>query len=377
MDFKSRTQLIKLINFNELRIFETALGQHNLITLLSKRSDSKQTEVLVSKSKDSFKISHVVNFLNKNLNNSFLFRAESDSLFEGENKYIRLYDSNNESIGNKILNKISLNSVKLGSVYIINAGIGVTIGKLSKKYLKNYPNLNLNEGDGVFVVDEYESKKMEKELVKPFVKNSDITHYSFDFSSDKLIYLTRTVNLQSFPNIEKHITKFKPILDDQIIAYEEKFPWYALNRPRTKDVFEDNDKIIFPYRNKSNSFAYSDSSVYGSRDVLFIRKKNDHQPIKALLAFLNSKLIYFWLYNKGKRKGETLEMVKTPISEIPFRDFDPSTISELIRNVDLILKDTNSENINFCMKKIDFILYDYFDLTEIEINYVENFKTIN
>ena len=46
IDFKSRTQLIKLINFNELRIFETALGQHNLITLLSKRSDSKQTEVL-------------------------------------------------------------------------------------------------------------------------------------------------------------------------------------------------------------------------------------------------------------------------------------------------------------------------------------------
>ena len=37
--------------------------------------------------------------------------------------------------------------------------------------------------------------------------------------------------------------KFKPILDDQIIAYEEKFLG-MLCRPRTKDVFEDNDKII-------------------------------------------------------------------------------------------------------------------------------------
>lgn len=46
---------------------------------------------------------------------------------------------------------------------------------------------------------------------------------------------------------------------------------------------------------------------------------------KYLLALLNSKLIYFWLYYRGKRKGETLELYATPLSEIPIAETNTAT----------------------------------------------------
>jgi hypothetical protein len=38
-DIKARTDVLRLINFNELTIFESAKGQHDMITILSRRSD--------------------------------------------------------------------------------------------------------------------------------------------------------------------------------------------------------------------------------------------------------------------------------------------------------------------------------------------------
>ncbi len=39
--------------------------------------------------------------------------------------------------------------------------------------------------------------------------------------------------------------------------------------------------------------------------------------LKYLLAILNSNLYFFWLYFRGKRKGEMLELYQQPLSEIP------------------------------------------------------------
>ena len=42
-DFADRTYIRQLINFNEVRVFESALGQHNMITILTR---NKQNDIL-------------------------------------------------------------------------------------------------------------------------------------------------------------------------------------------------------------------------------------------------------------------------------------------------------------------------------------------
>jgi len=49
----------------------------------------------------------------------------------------------------------------------------------------------------------------------------------------------------------------------------------------------------------------------------FIIIKTDKINLKYLTALLNSKLMYFWLYFKGKKQGEQLQIDKAPLLEIP------------------------------------------------------------
>ncbi|KEY19297.1 Eco57I restriction-modification methylase domain-containing protein [Kaistella antarctica] len=372
-DFKERTSIKKIINFNELRIFETALGQHNMITFLTKEFAPKSiAEVYVSNGKQLFNLKTIRKFINKELETANYYSEKNENLYETEQNYIRLIANNATENINEIFYKIKLNTYNLSDKFFINAGIGVTIGKLSSKYIIDYPDLDIEAGDGVFVVNHKESKFIEKDILKPFIKNSDIEHYFYNLNEDKLIYLTRLDNIDDFNETKKHLLKFIKILKDQVISYEEKFPWYALNRPRTRDIFDDTDKIVLPYRAKNNYFAYSNEPVYGSRDVLYIRKKEKSQNIKSLLALLNSKLIYFWLYHKGKRKGEILEMVQTPISEIPIPKFNLKTEKILEETINLILSERkNSQKICNFKSNIDNLVYKIYNLTFEEALIIE------
>lgn len=148
--------------------------------------------------------------------------------------------------------------------------------------------------------------------------------------------------------------------------------WYALNRPRTIDVFEDLDKIILPYRSLTNAFAYSNEPIFGSRDVLYVRKRERNTNTKYLLGLLNSRLIYYWLYNKGKRKGETLELYQRPVSEIRIKVFDSKIQNRISENVEeiLLFKSKNKQT-NVLEQQIDNLVYKLYELTYDEVKVID------
>jgi len=262
----------------------------------------------------------------------------------------------------------------LDQLFNINAGIGVTVSKVTKKYIDKFPNESYEPGDGIFVINKNEAKNLEKDIVKPFIKNSDIEKYVYKHSEDLLLYVTRNHDIDKYPNVKLHLSKYKTILDDQIVEYEESFPWFALNRPRTKEIFEDSDKIILPYRSISNTFAYSNEPIYGSRDVLFITKKSNDFPIKPLLCILNSKLIFFWLYNKGKRKGNTLELYQAPVSEIPIRTNLNKSILSCLCDFIITLKLINTEIYEFTPNShISDTFQEVIDALVFELYFPEEF----
>jgi adenine-specific DNA-methyltransferase len=90
----------------------------------------------------------------------------------------------------------------------------------------------------------------ERNIIKNFIKNSDIIKYHVNFSEEKLIYLQWEDNIDDFPNIKKHLLRFKNILTDQAERYGENYPWFALHRPRKQSIFEASEKIVVPYRSE-------------------------------------------------------------------------------------------------------------------------------
>ncbi|WP_270749831.1 Eco57I restriction-modification methylase domain-containing protein [Fusobacterium hominis] len=373
-DLKERTNIITLINFNELKVFETAKGQHNAILLLIKEKRKEKICSVISNRNLNIQTKDISNFLYNNLENVDYYTTNQESLF-GENGNIVL--KSKESKIELILNKIAKEK-KLSNICLINSGADVTISKIKDSHIKNFPGLKLNKNEGVFVISEKEIENLkllddEKYLIKDFIKNSDIKKYSFKLSLDKLIYLKWTDDITKYPNLKSHLLKFKDILIDQMIRYEEEYPWYALHRPREEKIFL-GEKIIVPYRNKKNIFGYSNKPLYASRDVFFLNIIKDSLKIKYLLALLNSKLYYIWLYYKGKRKGEMLELYATPLKEIPIKVASSDEQEKYIQIVDRIMElkklDKDTQELE---NQIDEMVYDLYDLTEEEKELVRNF----
>ena len=96
--------------------------------------------------------------------------------------------------------------------------------------------------------------------------------------------------------------------------------------------------------------------------------------MKYILGLLNSKLYYIWLYHKGKRKGETLELYQKPLSEIPIKKASSDIQISIVKIVDEIitLKKTNpNHDTSSLERQIDSIVYDIYGLTDAEIKIIE------
>lgn len=385
-DLKNRTILRRLVNFNELKIFESALGQHNMITILSKAHDKDAYSNNCITKRTGFSTSTILqSILSWNDKETDYFSAPQSDIYDGDECYIRLTKRMVDAKGgsfNHILNKLALQQ-PLDNVCSVNSGCDITISRITASHLKNFRG-DFSEGDGVFVIkaDEISNShlnKNESSKLKNFIKNSDIKKFGVQIGSDKLVYLRWEDDIDQYPALRKHLARFKAILLDQAKRYEENYPWFAIHRPRKQAIFDSEQKILVPYRSKLNVFGYSTEKVYASRDVFFITAKDEAMSLKYIVALLNSKLYYLWLYHRGKRKGETLELYQQPLSEVPIKRLDKNQQKPFVDLVDRILaaKQRNPKADTAALEReIDQMVYALYDLTPEEIKTVEGSSSV-
>jgi len=96
--------------------------------------------------------------------------------------------------------------------------------------------------------------------------------------------------------------------------------------------------------------------------------------IKYILAILNSKLCFHWLYLKGKRKGETLELYVAPLKQIPIKICDLRIQYKIENYVDKILEIKNNNphsDTSSIEKELDILIYRLYDLTFDEVKVID------
>lgn len=351
-DLKERVNINKLINFNEVKIFDSAKGQHNIISIFNKNKTNKLAENYQVKRKGKVNNDIIEMILEKRDSKTKYYNIKQDNLFEDEELYIRLEGANVNSGTplDNILNKMKKSKFKLQNLVNIKQGVvsgcdSVSNGNIDK--IKDKSNIELN--DGIFVLDlknkrdkkvlDQFSNKEKNEIVKPFYKNSEIKRYWCNKDNTKvLLYLNREISdISKYPNVKKHLLKFEDILKDRREVKNDRIKFHQLQWDREQTIFE-NEKIVVPYRTTINKFGYNKSDWFCRSDVYIIYKKNNKVNLKFLLSLLNSKLYYTWFYYKGKRKGETLELFKTPLLNVPIKEVSFKLQDKIINKVDLILE---------------------------------------
>ena len=376
-DFKQRAILNNLVNFNELRIFESALGQHNLITMLTKAHNPNTVCQTINVNRKGYLDNNFENIVLGIDEQTNYNKISQKDLYEGQEDYIRIFKEDKNSKLSKILNKIKQGNDILGNICNINCGIQTGADKLTESHIKKYDIIQ-KKGTGIFVLNNIEIKNncLEENFIKPLFKNSDIRkYYTSSKTNENIIYFSRDESEKNISNIINYLKPFKKILLNRREVNKGSIRWFDLWWGRKQEIFE-NEKIICPQRNKLNVFGYNNISWYSSVDNYFITNKSNYK-LKYILALLNSNLYYIWLYHKGKRKGECLELYQKPLSEIPIKKANEDIQNRFVSVVDKILAITQTDDylenqekqdaVKEYEKQIDIMVYKLYDLTYEEI----------
>lgn len=386
-DIKERTQVRRLINFNEMKVFESALGQHNMITMLTKNNDNKKM------AKNSFykrvgiatkeEIKAVL-YAGDSKNDDYdMFFVPQDELYEGKENYIRIMGLGikDDNLLSRILSKIGDTKYCLIDIAFIKQGIVSGADKFTDAHAKKY-GIGEPKGKGIFVLQQSEVEKLnlpedERIYVKKVYKNSQISKYQIHYHENLYVfYLTKEVSENKIPSILDYLRVFKPILESKREVVQGKLPWYSLNWARDKNIFEAPEKIVNSRRAKSNIFALETRGYYEQSDIMVTvinPKFQETFPTKYVLGLLNSSLLYVWLKHKGKLKGDMLELYGKPLEEIPIKAPDENSKKQIIDYVEMLLSDENC-NLIEVQSNIDEIIYKMYGLTKEEIEFIENNK---
>jgi hypothetical protein len=173
------------------------------------------------------------------------------------------------------------------------------------------------------------------------IKSFQIKKYSIDQQSEK-------ININETKNEEK-ITK---LFSNELIL----LPRTVLNLTATLKV---------------------DSRIILDR-IYFLIRKNNKLSNMYVVAILNSKLINFWFelnYNSTKVRGNYFDLRGTQIETIPIKIISKLEQKPFIKLVDKILKikeQNPKSNTLDLEQEIDTLVYKLYDLTEKEIQIIEN-----
>ena len=396
-DFKNRSIIKMLVNFNELKIFKPAAGQHNMVSILTKGQDSMAlVNTCITKHMGDATSAILESVVSKQDNDTDYFKVIQKDLYDGEENYIRLVGNSMDSSDptQSAINKIKRKGVLLETLCNVNVGLYTGADKVSNNYIQKY-SLKLDKNEGIFIINKDEMKKLglnsfECSKISSFYKNSDIFRWHTKECPDLFLVNisypeNKNINLDKIPNIFRHISRYEKILrgrksnDNGLRAVIAAGYWWSFT---IRQIDFSNPKIVVPQRSPRNTFGYNEISWYASADVYFITEKDKLVSLKYILALLNSKLYYLWLYYRGKRKGEMLELYQQPLSEIPIKKIAAPDQKPFIEIVDKILAITKSsdslenpakkEKVKEYERQIDQMVYKLYGLTKEEIETIEN-----
>ncbi|MCS4463573.1 hypothetical protein JTT01_02420 [Clostridium botulinum] len=80
---------------------------------------------------------------------------------------------------------------------------------------------------------------MERSIIKPWIKSSYINREKINFRDSFIIYSDLIENVKKYPNIIRHIEKYKDKLENRRECKKKVRKWYELQWGRKFDIFED------------------------------------------------------------------------------------------------------------------------------------------
>ena len=364
---KEELSFVSFVDIGKLKVFDEVAGQH-MVALYAK-----------NKALDNFLYKKLINDL-----------TDIDSKQDTDNISIKTFtNSKIFSHQHEILIEEDLiefkECVDLGEICDVFQGVVQNPDKVSAISATKY---DLPQGEGVFVLNYHEYKTLklnaeERDFVRPFFDECDIHKYLIRPQQEKcLIYLTpfNCKNIDTFPNLKKHLIKYKQIMDARRETKKGVNKWFHLHWPRREEQFA-KKKLVLPAMFKRQNVGYMETEGYFGLSSNIIIQKNTNYSLKYILAILNSSLAFDWFHRYGKKRGVGVDIGVNKLRTFPVKKLSLKFQETFKDCVDRILSITKGDDylqnsqkqaeVKALEKEIDQLVYKLYGLTEEEIKIVE------
>ena len=275
------TEILEIIDYNGIKIFDGATVDSNIIVFKAKKDSENINEMSIK------------------IGDSDYFKLKQNSL----SSEMFVFSHNEEEIS--IKEKIERIGKPLKEWEIsINRGI---LTGLNDAFIIN------KEIRDMLINADFKNS----EVIKPLLRGRDIKKYDINFAELYLINIhngtknTDAININDYPKIKEWLDTFEPKLSKR--SDKGKTP-YNLRNCAYLDDFE-KEKIVYAVITSSVSFTYTESTFYFN-DKAFMIIGND---LKYLCAMLNSNLFdyaFMKLYG-GATLGKARENRKVFLEKLP------------------------------------------------------------
>jgi len=323
--FLKKKQLLRLIDFFELRVFEDASTEPIIVIFRNKEKTNK-----------NLKVSLIDNLKFDDFNQYLQTKTYEINQEELDNSGWNLISDTNTK---NILSKISENNITLKEF---------THGKMYRGLVTGANDVYvLNKEKYLHLVQE---SPKSKEIFHEFIEGTEIEKYVIP-ESDKYLLLTKKgINIDRYPSIKKYLLMYKDRLSKIWEVKYGKQKWYEQRGCKYYDEFF-KTKIVYIYTAKEHYFGLDTKNRYLNNNCYFIVSNN-----RYLLAYLNSNLFKFYKINsfvafgdaksKGRCKLDYNKMLNVPIKTIN---------TEYEKNIEILVDEIIKYKNEFNSKKKRFI----------------------
>lgn len=355
--------ITKLVDFNDYMVFGDSASIQTMIMMFARKNDETSYNFDYSKlTKEKATIQDVELFMSKQLIDATYLTPSIDRVANADS-LLTFNNSEKDSI---------LSNMTSGALFLTDKelaqGIVFPQDFLNKKGQAKLGCYNI--GDGIFGLSNQELIDLnlsdaEKELIKPYFTSSEIKRYYADPNNTLWMIYTdssyKSANsLDKYPNIKSHLDKF-------ITIFTSDNKPYGLHRARNEYFFKD-EKVVVQRKCVGNPiFSYVPFDSYVTQTYYCI--KSPRFDAKYLTVLLNTKIIEFWLRNKGKMQGENFQLDKEPLLQIPIKIDNSERYSSLCEKI--ITKAQSLENFDKEANEIDMLTYNLYGLSYEEILIVD------
>ncbi|TDT50806.1 Eco57I restriction-modification methylase domain-containing protein [Fonticella tunisiensis] len=217
--------------------------------------------------------------------------------------------------------------------------------------------------DDAFVlkVDEAEALGIERDVLRPWIKNKNVEAFNVQPSDEVIIYSDLICCEEKYKNAISYIERFRDRLERRRECINGRRKWYELQWGRRPELFDDL-KIIYPFKASRNRFAL-DRGSYFSADVYAIKIRDmfiNTISYEFLLGILNSRIYEFYIKIMAKKLGDDIyEYYPNKIMTLKIPEYIPELEKEVIKKGD-DLRD-----------RLDSVLNKYFGITGEEYEIIK------